>query len=334
MVVSHQARSGGICALAREMMTGCAWWRGLGLLLLIAALLKSDPRQVVAAGGLDVLRVPEVLVVVIWAETGLGCWVLAGFHPRATRRLLICCFGLFAIVAGALVWEGSSSCHCFGTAPIPPWIMLVVDLAIVVALYLSPASTGISLTLRSHSRRTVVACVAAILLSIGASSRLEAGLPVSIETALAKTGRAVLLDPNAWVGRVFPLLSVVQWQSNADPSQLLEGDWVVVLHRRGCPACRAVLDALDRADLTASVPRRLALIEFPTAGPEYPEGHEVSTHTGHALFEGRLLNDRAWFGKIPTVLRLREGFVVQIEQNAESRVDWLNTLGVGERGGG
>jgi hypothetical protein len=278
-------------------------WSVLGFVLLLTAVLKSDPRTVVAVGGFELLHRPALVTALVCVEAALGCWVLAGLNHRITRRLLIGCFSAFSIAALLLGRAGTGSCNCLGAVRISPWAMLGFDVAVLCGLCFSPRPSAPSLSAWARPRRATAAIVAGVVLCSALSARLWRGTPVDLD------GPVALLEPRDWIGRVFPLQRYIDWQGESPA--LMEGEWLVVLHRVGCPACGELLARLERAD-EGGMPSAVALVELPSPreAPDGGAGH--APQSARSIATGRIRDDRNWFVETPASIVLRDGIVRSI----------------------
>jgi hypothetical protein len=124
----------------------------------------------------------------------------------------------------------------------------------------------------------------------------------------------VILEPETWIGREFPLFKHIDIDH-----QLAEGDWIVLVYHHECPKCREVLRDVERlaVEMAARGNRaRVALIEVPPFAP-----NEVWGHRRMSLFNyGRFSNSREWFVETPLWLRLEEGTVVGVSRSGDLRV--------------
>jgi hypothetical protein len=71
-------------------------------------------------------------------ELFLGVWLIAGIFPTTVRRVALVCFLGFAGVALFKAIRGEVSCGCFGGIAVAPWLVFVLDVAIVSALLRFP----------------------------------------------------------------------------------------------------------------------------------------------------------------------------------------------------
>lgn len=274
---------------------------GLGLLLLAAATLKraevaarslADPATAGADGWTLIQSAAE------WAW---GAWLLAGLYPRPTRRLTAGLFGLFAVVAATRGLAGRASCGCFGDLAVSPWATFGLDLAAVLALSFVPVRSGIDLA-PGWPRALGAATVAAWGL-LGGAVLPRAILAAPSAWVGGGTREVIPADPAAWVGRRCPLLDRIEAADRLD-----RGDWLVVLFRRNCAACRAALpthEATARRWRAEGSPRRVALVAVPPTTPAdltyLPEPRAAAT--------GQLDPARAWAVTTPRVFHIRDGVV-------------------------
>jgi hypothetical protein len=73
-------------------------------------------------------------------ELFLGIWLIAGVFPATVRRVALVCFLGFAGVALYKAIQGEVSCGCFGGIAVAPWLVFVLDVAIVFALVWFPSA--------------------------------------------------------------------------------------------------------------------------------------------------------------------------------------------------
>jgi len=124
-------------------------------------------------------------------------------------------------------------------------------------------------------------------------------------------GGVVVLEPETWVGKRFPLIEHIDIGE-----QLAYGDWLVVLYRHDCPECRELLSgfAMDGATwgmdpLGTWKGTRVALIEL----PPYGSGSVDPFLSGFTL--GRLAGPWKW--AVPTPTEITQGQFTTIFQKVQ-----------------
>jgi hypothetical protein len=107
-----------------------------GSLLVVAALAKGYARLVSpVVTQTNWWDVRWVQFFFIELELLLGLWLIVGVYQRVARNIAAACFLAFAGHNFWQVWQGESSCNCFGTlATVDPLMILVVDLVVVLMI--------------------------------------------------------------------------------------------------------------------------------------------------------------------------------------------------------
>ena len=106
----------------------------LGLLLILAAILKGHQLATEPVPGTDIFESRWLLIAAVELELVFGFWLLAGHRPRATWWAALTCFGVFAIVSAFKTITGAESCGCFGRVVVSPWYTLALDVGAIAAL--------------------------------------------------------------------------------------------------------------------------------------------------------------------------------------------------------
>jgi len=236
----------------------------LGLLVAAAGLKAHQlATQPVAEAGLFGSR--WFLIAQVEGEFLFGLWLLAGLWPQGTRRLALVCFSAFAAVSLDKALTGEATCGCFGRVQVNPWYTLALDLGAVAALFLTRPRRG----LPQRSPRAVKARLAALAclgLAVGlpALALLATGPQTAVlgeDGRIRGNGRVVVLEPEKWIGKRFPLLDHIDIGG-----RLLEGFWMVILYRQGCPKCRGLIAERRATAEDGYLPggwRRVAFIALP-----------------------------------------------------------------------
>lgn len=92
----------------------------LGLLLLVAAVLKGYELLTVPMANTDIWSNRYFLIFQVEFELALGIWLLSGLFKRAAWLAALGCFSLFCCVALYKGISGAASCGCFGRVHVNP----------------------------------------------------------------------------------------------------------------------------------------------------------------------------------------------------------------------
>lgn len=272
----------------------------LGTVLLTAGVLKGHELTTSPVVESNLITSRLLLVGLVGFEVLFGLWLLVGLHPRLTRRVALACFSGFACIALYKALSGETTCGCFGGATISPWYILMFDLAAVVGLLRWRPTDPQLPTIRSSPFRV------AVFLMIG----LWVGIPwVMAMGHLSDDDNFVVLEPETWTGKCFPLLEHIEIGD-----ELTRGRWTLVLYHHDCSACqRAIPKYKHLARESAGRPDapRIALIEMPPyGGPD----NLVSYESPCTL--GRLDDSKVWFIKTPAEISLRDCIVIGYNEEA------------------
>ncbi len=106
----------------------------LGLVLLAAALMKARQWAVDPYSPSGVPHIPILRVAAVNAELALAFWLLSGVSPHSARAAAVACFTVFGAVATQDALAGESSCGCFGSLRVHPWLTAGFDLVAIACL--------------------------------------------------------------------------------------------------------------------------------------------------------------------------------------------------------
>jgi len=161
----------------------------LGLLLLIAAGLKLYGLNVTALPRVGWFATPQVQVLAVEWELVLGLWLLSGAFQFGAWLAAIATFLTFAGVSAYFGWIGVASCGCFGVIRTSPWTAFGVDVAVLLALFISrprgafsgarSASKHMTLGGAARSHVSVSILAAAILLALTGIGTFLYGSPAA-----------------------------------------------------------------------------------------------------------------------------------------------------------
>ena len=108
-------------------------------------------------------------------------------------------------------------------------------------------------------------------------------------------GDLYILEPETWIGQLFPLREHI----DIDVSQ---GNWVLLMHRHDCPKCQEAIPRYEQLAMLGPNDQ-VAIVEVP------PHDTLHETLSDYCLV-GRLSDDRDWFVETPIEIRLADGLVV------------------------
>jgi hypothetical protein len=119
------------------------------------------------------------------AELLGGLWLIGGFHPSRAHDLALATFAGLAAASLFQVVAGKCSCGCFGALIIDPWFMLILDVAVVTALWWSRPQTDSDAWPIFNPPDLIGVGAVAVVVAAGGWS--EAGL-VSVGERVTKVG--------------------------------------------------------------------------------------------------------------------------------------------------
>ncbi|MGL4554839.1 MAG: hypothetical protein ACRC33_27040 [Gemmataceae bacterium] len=145
---------------------------------------------------------PAVMMAAMALEGVVGFWILTFWRAAAARCAAIVFFGSMAVAAAWLGLHGRSSCGCFGTVPVHPWVTVAVDAAFVAAFALTkPAKADtrrpllqgevLRVTAGGVALMSVLACTLAVLwrTDLGGVMATLRGESLSLNTATHDSGQ-------------------------------------------------------------------------------------------------------------------------------------------------
>jgi hypothetical protein len=259
-------------------------------------------------------------VALINVEFVLAAWVLSRWHLRTARLVLNGVFAIFGVYAIALALGGRRSCGCFGVVEINPWITGSFDLLLATILYWSRSAVrktfppGLRLMVVGSCLVLAITCCIAV-----AANSTKQTQTVSSEKLLIDASRKlVVLEPDSWKGSTFPLAAFIN-----EGTQLMNGDWVVVLYHADCSDCQKAIPAYERMAEANSGKSAIHLAFIALS--------ERDREAGRSLFHsiipmhGQLASSHHWFTATPVTLHISDGKVTNTAVG-EAALDplWLN----------
>lgn len=280
-------------------------------LLLCAAVAKGYVLFRAPAAKFLVFGSYPATVALVCAEIMLASWLISGKLRELAIAVSIILFSIFAFYSFGRGLAGESSCSCFGVFETSPWLSMSLDILAI----------GFLVAAGARRERGTAAFSSWAIPGIGLVSSATICLllyflgPTDFETSAPNAGnRLVIIEPEKWVGKPFPLSSFVERSEELD-----EGEWTVIFLVRDCDLCHAIAEAQSEA----ASGTRIAFLEVPPYGLEEAG---VKKH-GHWF---RLDQSKDWFVEAPVSVILANGIVTRVADRTELK-KWTH-LNVGVHG--
>jgi hypothetical protein len=275
------------------------------IVLLAAAGLKFQQLASEPVGEIGIFHARWFMAAIAECELFVGIWLLSNAWPKPTRAVAIACFGLFAAASLFEASVGEHSCRCFGELSINPWCTAIFDLVAVAAfLRWRPMAASFD------GKRAAVALAVWLFLGVPAAYAVASYEEATLSDAgeIIGDGNVVVLKPETWIGKRFPLLGHVDFGD-----QLANGIWLVLLHRHDCSACReaaAEYESIAKEFATKHDRPSIALIECP------PFARMEAAAASGPWVVGRVDNAEQWSIPGPISVLLDGGRVQNVFKNA------------------
>ena len=287
-------------------------------ILLLAAGLKAyqlatAPLPPVVQGSvftplLELLNVRYFLTAVVAGEILFALVLIAGIWLRWTWLLSLLGFSVFTLVSLMKGLSGETSCGCFGTVTVNPWITMMFDLGIVACLAIFRERTQRAANVKKRiNRQKVLAVLTAWLVLAGLALFFMLSLKEQPHETLGMqlerfdSRRMIHLAPEKWIGKEFPLVS--RFVEPEGTKVLREGTWQVLLVQPDCSDCTQKL-----AELEVTKPENVAIVIIPSGSGE---------KTLQTSFPTFVLDDQVdWYAVTPRVIKLSDGICVAVEEKA------------------
>ena len=285
--------------------------RGLaGTLLVVAALLKAVqvylyPADALSSSELDGDVGRLLLPFQIGGEFGLGLAAILGLYWKHLRRVILAVFAALTSYSALLIMQGEQTCGCFGQLEVDPRWTFAIDAILFSGLFseylLTRRSTG-NLAVRERSSSRSLASVVvtlSVLITLGLTWHLRLQ-SISPDGDLKIAAGLTILEPEDWVGRIFPLQEYI----DIDVSQ---GGWLVLITRHNCVKCQEAIPKYEELAVHSSY-SQIAVISVP------PHDRSEDALLAHCR-AGRLRDNREWFVETPVEIRLLDGVVVSASKD-------------------
>ena len=290
----------------------------IAAILLLAAGLKAYqlatvPLPPVVQGSvftplLELLNDRYFQMAVVVGEILFALVLIAGLWVQWTWLLSLVGFSVFTLVSLMKGLSGETSCGCFGTVTVSPWITATFD-AVIVGL-LMVFRERLDWTFPPLDRKKVLTVLVAwfvlggfaLVAMLSLKSQPHATLGTEF---IGPDGRSmILLEPESWIGKEFPLIS--RFVEPEGSEVLLEGTWQVLLVQPDCSDCHETL-----AELEEKKPENVAIVVIPS---------RVGKESQQTSFPTFVLDGRnEWFVETPRVVKLNGGVCVTVEKQILDR---------------
>ena len=298
-------RSDGLCpsALSGAFPRYCC-----AAVLLVAMALKTN--QLVTDPALGVSSGSRWLQAgLIESECIIAAWLLSGSRQRWCRRVSLVTFAGFGCYSLYLALNGMVSCGCFGRLSVNPWWTSTLDAVLVLLLRRwkpssAVADRGFESNREHRGRATMLVRNIAAPGIIGLFLAVIAGRGgprTMIDAESIADQSSVILMPESWIGRRFPLTADIDIGEH-----LSRGSWTLVFYHHDCPKCREALPRYERLAEKwrhAGLDSEFALIQVPPYVAEVPV-------TDRSWWHGTLSDRKEWFVTTPAEVKLVDGWVV------------------------
>jgi hypothetical protein len=225
---------------------------------------------------------------------------------------------------------GASSCGCFGSVTVNPWVTLVTDVTFLfVLLVFGRREPRLEITHHLPTSRVVIAGGLAIVsVFVAFGRKAPAGdAEAAMNTSVAVTNGNVPALPadgyymphyGDWIGRPFRELDVASWTSKL-PDDIDLGPQYVIFYRKDCEHCHELMEvyfsgSLQRPTTAIAVPERDG---FPT--------ENLQPFACPDCRVAELPSGIDWFFQTPVLVRLMDGVVecaAEVDAKAPECLDW------------
>lgn len=283
--------------------------KALGMLLLLAAVLKGYELLTVPVADSDIWSNRYFLIFTVEFELALGIWLLSGLFKRAAWLVALGCFSLFCCVTLYKALAGYGSCGCFGAVHVNPWVTLfAIDVPAVLLLLVFRAKieAGRVFHLLHWVEPLPRPWVLGAVFVVGFSAVAVSSPMLVLNEPATVTSSYEVLEPEEWIGEEMPIMEHIDIAE-----QLETGKWAVVLYKHNCPHCIYEIHKFGKlaAKLKANgSATRVALIELPPYASS--ERDVVPLDTACSL--GLLNSSKKWIIQVPCAIIIKDGVVVNL----------------------
>jgi hypothetical protein len=268
--------------------------RAPGALLCIAAALKGLDFRFTHITSAETLFGLVVIVIELAVGMALLLWLLPAISIPIGGLLFL----LLAGVSWVGTTRGATSCGCFGSLVVPPWVLLILDVLCAGVLFWSLRASY------ALSRNRVVVLGMAAVCSLYVGQGIGTSLYPRLGSVTAETSKeaiaaakTVFVEPGRLRGRAFPFFDYIQINAN-----LSQGKWKLIFVRPECGRCEQRL----RTGTCQPEPGARVAVVLAQA----KEGWTLPPECKAIL--GQLSEQKTWNFETPLILDLVDGKVTEV----------------------
>ena len=250
---------------------------------------------------LELLNGRYFLMAVVVGEILFALVLIADIWRTWMWLLSLLGFLAFTLVSVMKGLSGESSCGCFGSVPVNPWITATFDATVVVLLAVFREQLDWSFPTLDRKKVTTVLAVWLVLaipaLFAMLSLKQQPYGTLGTEFQGFDGRKMISLEPEKWHGKEFPLISYFTAPHEGDV--LKQGVWKVLLVHIDCERCLEML-----ADLKKQNAERVAVVIIPSRSSEQVPQMSFPTFVLNSQID--------WFAETPRILELSRGICFSV----------------------
>jgi len=255
---------------------------------------------------LEFLNERNFQIAVVIGEILFALILIAGLAKSWMWLFSLIGFSAFTLISLMKAIGGEGSCGCFGVVTVNPWFTATFDAVIVGLLLVFREKVDWSFP-PLDKKKVLAVLVVWLTLTAPATYWMLSLKQQPHETLgtefIGADGRiTIMLEPDMWIGKRFPLWDRVDDESR---SILETGEWNIVISRKQCDECKRLIERLG-----ITVP--LALLEIDDGLMDFAP---PSDHQSMVSVTGSLEIDPNWILLTPFVIQCLDGVCVSIGED-------------------
>ena len=303
---------------------------------------KLLPGSIVDFGG-ETLRMDLYLLLAILIAVEFALAGVMFFLPRLARSAAIFTLSVFCVVLIVEMTRGAADCGCLGGASPPPWLMFIIDAALLlgVVVFAPPRAKQPEVVPMQNGIVTgiwVVATVAVTCFMIlpemrdndyiipvvdngddlpppktGPDGPVTADPPPDPDSRTTIPG-LVMVKTDDWAGKTWSDIELFTYVRSL-PDDLDTGRKYVIFFSRSCDHCQELLNAFFYAP-----PAQTIIVAVPESKAGFDVGNELPMQCADCI-ELEMPVGTEWFLTPPLVVALEDGVVRCAAEAVDAEVD-------------